>query len=909
MSHIENIKKLFGEFKFLNDKQTLAHQDLERVQAEIYQYPVAEPQVATSTEKLNFLKGKSAVFFREFEKLRSELNTYKNSPQPDPTVAEAFSKKLTYLEEKQKSFQQEIDELRALVKGFEGQIEKRHEDFSTDVSEPVQSQTPPVASIDQQGAHDYTRQGSQPNPEPAQEQRQQQSTQHQYTPPPPPKPKPDEHTPEGMDSAEVFVGQKIFSYVGIGILVIGLGLGTKVAIDKEWFGPLFQVIGGYAVAAALGVLGIFLKKKYEGFSVVLVGGAMASAYLMTYASYAFYGYFGQLESFVIMVILTAITVFAALKYDQELIAILGMVGAYCVPFLLDEDSGQVHIMFSYMAIINAGILFIAFKKYWRGLYYSAFGLTWLIFGSWFIMYYQPIEHFHIAITFLSIFYVTFYTAFLAHKLIQKEEFNAGDIALILVNSILFFLIGYNVLSTTIQGSEYLGMFALGNAAFHFIITMVFYQKKMAEKALFYVEAGMVLLFVTIAIPIQFDGNWIPIFWTLEAMILFFIGRFQGIKVYETLSYPMIIVAFFSVCKSLVLDYRPHLKGMNDVAENIPFVINEVFLGAILACVGFGILAIMNRAKTKRPEKPNGWQVVMDFFIPIMAFTLLYFTFFAEIWVYWQQLFDASGSAPVAVDWFNSLWDTPRALGNADILKFRAISLLDYSLVFLGALAGLNWVAWKNKNFGIILTAVSMFGILLYALMGTVMFNQLAESLMHPNPNFPLTTGKVYLFKYVSLAVFVVFTIVQYLTSRGLKLGESFSQWNAGLIHLCALILISHEFLFLADVNGLSNSTKTSLSVFWAAYAVVMMAIGISKKLGYLRISAFVIIGIVLSKLLLYDLTHLALEVKTLVFISIGVLLLIVSFLYYRVVAKQKQKDQLAAKNAAEPREAGHQESE
>ena len=171
-----------------------------------------------------------------------------------------------------------------------------------------------------------------------------------------------------------------------------------------------------------------------------------------------------------------------------------------------------------------------------------------------------------------------------------------------------------------------------------------------------------------------------------------------------------------------------------------------------------------------------------------------------------------------------------------------------------------------------------------------------------NEYFNLEASRVYLYKYASLLIFVLFTCVQFLSTRALKLGETFAQWNAALIHFCALIIISHEFLFIADTNGFSNSTKTALSVLWAAYAVVLLAIGISKERGYLRISAFVIWGIVLTKLLLYDLTHLSLEVKTIVFITIGVLLLIVSFLYYKVVAKQKQ-------NSGSEGEAGHQESE
>lgn len=900
MSHIENIKRLFGEFKSLNERQNKAHHDLDQAQAELNTYPVANPQVASIAEKLTFLKGKAAVFFRELEKLRGELNSYKNTPNPDLSLVDAFDKKLQYIQEKQGNFLQEIIAAQTSLKELEGKVEKRHK--SPGAPEGTESHTPPETPRFESVKVDPVQPQSGHQP-PHHEQRAKQS----YTPPPKPK-KPD--APEGMDSAEVFVGQKIFSYIGIGILVIGLGLGTKVAIDHDWFGELFQVIAGYSAAVILAILGLWLKKKYEGFSVVLVGGGLATAYFMTYASHAYYGYFDQITAFAVMVILTAVTVFTALKYNQELIAILGMVGAYGVPFLLDDGSGRVHIMFTYMAIINAGVLVIAFKKYWRGLYYSAFGLTWLIFGSWFLMEYESHQHFALAVAFLSIYYVTFYTAFLAHKLIQKEEFNAGDITLVLVNSILFFLIGYNILDSTAQGQEYQGLFALGNAAFHFIITLVFYAKKMANKTLFYIEAGMVLLFVTIAIPIQFDGEWIPIFWTLEALILFFLGRIQGIKVYEILSYPMVILAFFSVCKSLVLDYQPYLKKFSSEAIQLDFITNEVFLGAALACLGFALLSFLNRVKSKRPDEPNGWQVTMDYFLPIMTFALVYFTFFAEISAYWTQEFNGSMKGTVDEDWLGGWFGDSNRVFNYDLLKFRTISIMDYSLVFLGGLAALNWMFWKNKNFGIILTSVSMFGILLYALLGSVVFNDLSESLMGGNwwnKHYTLEASKVYMYKYVSLAVFVAFTAVQYTTSRTLKLGESFSQWNAGLIHLCALIIISHEFLFIADTNGFSNSTKTALSVMWAAYAVVLLAIGIANKRGYLRISAFVIWGVVLTKLLLYDLTHLSLEVKTIVFIAIGVLLLIVSFLYYRVVAKQKQEQSI--EDGDSESETGYQESE
>ena len=97
------------------------------------------------------------------------------------------------------------------------------------------------------------------------------------------------------------------------------------------------------------------------FSSVLVGGAMAILYFMTFAAYSFYGLFPQTIAFIFMVIFTVFTVIAALNYNKRIIALIGFVGAYAVPFLLSEDSGNMAVLFSYMAIINIGILVIYLK--------------------------------------------------------------------------------------------------------------------------------------------------------------------------------------------------------------------------------------------------------------------------------------------------------------------------------------------------------------------------------------------------------------------------------------------------------------------------------------------------------------------------------------------------------------------
>ena len=91
--------------------------------------------------------------------------------------------------------------------------------------------------------------------------------------------------------------------------------------------------------------------------------------------------------------------------NKQIIAHIGLVGAYAVPYLLSNGSGDVFVLFSYVAIINIGILLIAFKKYWKPLYYMAFGFTWLIYLTWIIFSSNPEDDFTIGILFLSVFFL------------------------------------------------------------------------------------------------------------------------------------------------------------------------------------------------------------------------------------------------------------------------------------------------------------------------------------------------------------------------------------------------------------------------------------------------------------------------------------------------------------------------
>ena len=189
--------------------------------------------------------------------------------------------------------------------------------------------------------------------------------------------------PKGKSNLEKFIGENLINKIGILITVIGVFIGAKYSIENNLISPLTRIILGYLVGLGLVAIGIKLKAKYENYSAVLVSGALAILYFITFAAYSFYGLFPQSVAFGTMAILTVFAVIASLNYDKPVIAHLGLVGAYAVPFLLGDGSGKVAVLFSYMAIINTGILVLSFKKEWKSLFYTAFSLTWIIFISWY----------------------------------------------------------------------------------------------------------------------------------------------------------------------------------------------------------------------------------------------------------------------------------------------------------------------------------------------------------------------------------------------------------------------------------------------------------------------------------------------------------------------------------------------
>lgn len=690
----------------------------------------------------------------------------------------------------------------------------------------------------------------------------------------------------GKSDFEKFIGENLISKIGILILVIGVFIGAKLAIDKGLISPLTRIILGYAVSIVLTGLAIKLKTKYHNFSAVLLSGAIAIMYFITYAAYDFYALIPQPLAFVLMVIFTIFTVISAIKYDKQTIAHVGLVGAYAIPFLLSNGAGNFQILFTYIGIINLGILALAVKKYWKSLYYVSFAVTWLIFLTWRMPLDDGLSYLRVTLSFSGIYFLTFYGTNLAYKVIRKEQFAATDIVVLLLNSFIFYGLGYYAFSQSTLGVKYIGLFTLLNAMIHFVVSLIIYKRKLADKNLFYFILALVITFITMAIPVQLSGNWVTIFWVAEAAILHYFGRMKGIQIYEKLCFPLIFLAF----GSLLQDWAVHTSYFNHGTEDAP--INPFFnVGFLSACIFITCFASMTWVNNK--EKNNAETIklatitqIINFAVPSILIFVSYYTFRLQIGLIFEQLYQ---NTKINTSPTNKIQNY---VYNYNIITLKTATVYIYSLFFV---AGLNFVNLKKiKNAVLAKANVVLSGLVIISFLthGLFVLSELRSAYINQNDQY-FTSGAINIaIRYISLSFFALLLFTVYQLSRADLFKKKLAIAFDYLLSITTIWVLSSELLHLLELNGLKTGYKLGLSILWGAYALLLIGIGLYQNKKHLRIGAIALFAITLLKLFLYDISSLDMISKTIVFVSLGALLLLISFLYtkYKHLITDEQKD-------------------
>ncbi|MEZ4827725.1 MAG: DUF2339 domain-containing protein [Bacteroidia bacterium] len=691
-------------------------------------------------------------------------------------------------------------------------------------------------------------------------------------------PPPVQKKPGSNRNLEEFIGGNLISKIGIAILVIGVGFFVKYAIDNDLVSPVIRVIGGFLAGLSLTGLAYILREKYKNYSAILLGGGLAILYFTTFAAFDFYQLIPKGMAFGLMFLFTAFGVFAAFRYDVQAIAVIGLAGAYAVPILLSDNTGEIRNLFIYITIVNAGILFLAFRKYWHSLNYIAFALTWGVYLAWMEDRYTTDPYFSVSLTFAVVFFLTFYGTILAYKLIHLEKYNWRDIVFLLLNAFIFYGTGYGLIDGLENGGKWLGLFTLGNAAVHFVVTLLIYSRKLADRNLFFLVAGLVLTFLTLAVPVQLEGNWVTMLWIAEALVVFWVGRSQKVFFYEALAYILAGMSFISLLQDWGKGYSNSVYFVED--SWITPLWNVHFLTSLLVIAGLAAIQVMHtRYKPEPTDSP--WLPIRKIGVALIP-SLLLITSFSALLPEIQQFFIQRMTATkIVLEEYDNF--------NYDLLTFSSLWQVFYALLFIAVLHFVNQRFWQNRVISIVAMIGSGLAVIIFLAESLPALYQLRETYFHPADDRLFNPDRSYLYlRYVGYIFLIINLLANHTAHKSfgdmrVKIGFSLAFHTVALVVLSAeLQHILHVMYPNADSWLLERKVRrVGFSVLWGMYALLLMVLGFWKKQQYLRIASIALFSVILIKVFIFDLDKTTLGNKTVIFLALGVLLLIISFLYQR----------------------------
>jgi Predicted membrane protein (DUF2339) len=166
---------------------------------------------------------------------------------------------------------------------------------------------------------------------------------------------------------EQFVGVKGFAWVGGFALFLGVVFFVKYSFDNNLVPPELRVAIGFLVGLGLIVGGVVMSRRdFRALSQTLCGTGVVILYSVTFACRSIYhfDFFGPIPTFMLMALITTTAFLLAVRLDAIVVAILGMLGGFLTPILISTGQDNPLGLFGYIAILDAGLIFVALDRRW-----------------------------------------------------------------------------------------------------------------------------------------------------------------------------------------------------------------------------------------------------------------------------------------------------------------------------------------------------------------------------------------------------------------------------------------------------------------------------------------------------------------------------------------------------------------
>ncbi len=553
------------------------------------------------------------------------------------------------------------------------------------------------------------------------------------------------------------------------------------------------------------------------------GGAFGVAYVTTAVAFHYYHLFSSIVAFAILVGATALMTALAWITDKRELATIALVGGFIAPFIASNGDGNMTVLCTYLLILNVGMAVVAFKKRWSELPLLGAVATWVILT---VMWSSETLKLIRLIAFDTAFFLLF-TVSITRTLctLPKSKFSGLLCTGLVINCFIYYL-HVHVHMTDLDWNLYMhqlpnyhGLESLGIALCCGMVVALLWKKRDQWRTAFHSHLSLAMAFIALAMAEQFAEFSVFLnMWAIYATILFYLWTQSRIK-------SLAIGSFVMMCITLVGCFLFFLWN----PQGAHIFGNHIFITSIIysACALLVAILIDRNFRDLRSGLSIDWKVLcgLSYATGIIVFYKAFVT-----------------------EFINHLDNT---MSIEMIAMFTALMLL-----------GL-WMAFHKRAAIKDYAAVYVLSLLLSVITLTV--SVLVEDDLW-----------VAWLNAAIVAVTIAAVIWQY--SREQDYSSTVFMVFLNIIVTLATVVVARLLLLQCGVQDFSAGLSLSL----ATAGVAQMVAGMRMHRKDLRIISLVTFALVIGKLIIYDLWKMPAVGKIVTFIILGIVLLVLSFMYQRL---------------------------
>jgi len=656
---------------------------------------------------------------------------------------------------------------------------------------------------------------------------------------------------------EALIGGKLLNRIGALALILGVGFFLQYAFANDWITEPVRVVIGVLLGLAL-LVGAARSASggLQIFAQGLVGAGIAILYLSAYASFNYYHILAQPLAFVFMSAVTVITFTQAFRYNSIVVALIGCLGGFLTPFLLSTGEVNPAGLFTYLALLNLGLLVVAWRRdSWISIEPLSMAGTYLIYSLWLGADYAA-SYFVPGLLFLALFWIMFHAVHIARVARNVASYPRFRLTLASLHGLVVYVLLYALMNVDHPEGRVTATLVL---AVLYGAASLAVRPKGGVEGVFLHSALTAAVLVVVATGIQFKGMELVRYWSVEALALTWAGARGRLRLVWAGGLALYAIGFL-----LLLGTAGAL--LSPSAEPFTLLFNFRALTFVLLA---GCLALS--ATLLSGDEQSGQRVV-GILLHLAWCWVLFILISAEAIDFFAQLVRNAGplhaqhleflrTMALPVIW--GAYALPLTLvgmrsGLQPVVRSGLIMLLIAGCVAL--VRGLafmpigDFVPILNERVLLLVLLVAQ-----YAVAWRLLASGQEDSVLSRRLRSGLQAGIVLLF-------LVLIT------------GETWDYFARGVYRLT---LAAGSMNTGEEMARLQNLRQLLLSAGWLVYSIILMALGIWKRARTVRIEAIVLFGVSILKIFIYDLSFLDTLYRTFSFVGLGVILLAVSYLYQR----------------------------